>query len=789
MQTVAIRRAGRISFAGAARPTAPMSTTDATNQQPSHNSATASALFAAAVMTAQLVSGKAMRDAFYLSHHASSSLPKMMAISSLVSVALVLAVSHAMTRLSPRRVVPGLVALGGVFFLVEWLLTPAASVLASALLYVHMTTLGSTVTASFWSLVNERFDPHTAKRVVARIGAGGTVGGIVGSLLAWRVTASRGGDRFMLLALAAMSALSLVGVWRLGRHRAWRSASAPPSEAGGKRRLPATALEAFRDKPYLRQLAFIVGAMALASTVLDYLLGAHAELEFGDGRELYTFFALFHVSVSLLSFVAQTALTSRSLDRLGLAGTTSTLPAALAAGSALALFMPGLAATALARGAHGVLQNSLFRSGYELLYTPVDPARKRASKLIIDVVFDRAGAALGSGCAFLAVYLLPAKAHFVLYALVGLVATAALVAGRVIHRGYVGSLAESLRRGLITLEAREVFDATTRHALAGHSGATPLPSAPPRSWPGRLPWARRLRPVVAKAPPAPVAPPAPSADPALQAVADLRSGDPARARRALGAAPFGPEIAAHALPLLARDDLALEAARALREAAPRCVGLLLDALLDPETPAPLRRALPPLLRGLASQRAVDGLTEALACDDFLVRYRAAVSLSTTLRARPELAPRPAALHAALLAELEEGRRNAAPPEGYSGEQSDHFADESSGTPVAHSLRFAFTILALLYEREPIEIAFRALGASDEALRGTALEYLDNVLPADVRGQLWPLLDDRGHPLPGPRPAGDILDELKRSASLLSAVRKVVEGAAPPPPEPAGASRA
>lgn len=771
--------------------------TDATTPRAPHNTAAASALFASAVMTAQLVSGKAMRDAFYLSHHASSSMPKMMAISSLVSVALVLGVSHAMTRHSPRRVVPALVAIGGLLFAVEWLFAERAPAFASAFLYVHMTTLGSTVTASFWALVNERFDPHTAKQVIARIGAGGTVGGIVGSLLAWRVTTSHGGDRFMLLALGAMSALSLVGVWRLGRHQPFRvapveapnpepgpgppscpSPSIPPSVRGNDQRaLPVIALEAFRDKPYLRQLAFIVGAMALSSTVLDYLLGARAEIEFGDGRKLYTFFALFHVSVSLLSFVAQTALTSRALDRLGLAGTTSTLPGALAVGSALAFIAPGLAAIALVRGAHGVLQNSLFRSGYELLYTPIDPTRKRASKLIIDVVFDRAGTAIGSGCAYLAVRMLPGRAHLVLLAAIAAVSAAAIIAARLIHGGYVAALAESLRRGLITLESREVYDATTRRALAGHSGATPLPTlAPPptRSWPGRFPWPRRPKP-------APAPPAATTVDELLRTAADLRSGDPARARRALGSGPLTPELAAHALPLLAHNDLAAEATRALREAAPRCVGLFLDALLDPTTPLPLQRALPSLLRGLGSQRAVDGLTEALASDDFLVRYRSAVALATTLREHTELSVREDPLHLSLLSELEESRRTAAPPEGYDDGQSDHFADESCGTPVAHSLRFVFTLLAVLYEREPIEIAFRALGASDEVLRGTALEYLDNVLPAAIREQLWPLLDDRSPP--GDRPASarsaiDLLADLQRSAPLLSAVRKVVEGAAP-----------
>jgi hypothetical protein len=40
------------------------------------------------------------------------------------------------------------------------------------------------------------------------------------------------------------------------------------------------------------------------------------------------------------------------------------------------------------------------------------------------------------------------------------------------------------------------------------------------------------------------------------------------------------------------------------------------------------------------------------------------------------------------------------------------------------------------------MAFRALRANDGSLRGTALEYLSQVLPEQVRADLWPLLLDR-----------------------------------------------
>ena len=37
-------------------------------------------------------------------------------------------------------------------------------------------------------------------------------------------------------------------------------------------------------------------------------------------------------------------------------------------------------------------------------------------------------------------------------------------------------------------------------------------------------------------------------------------------------------------------------------------------------------------------------------------------------------------------------------------------------------------------------AFVALGGEDSTLRGTALEYLENVLPEEMRGSLFPMLD-------------------------------------------------
>src|SRR6185436_12262581 len=55
----------------------------------------------------------------------------------------------------------------------------------------------------------------------------------------------------------------------------------------------------------------------------------------------------------------------------------------------------------------------------------------------------------------------------------------------------------------------------------------------------------------------------------------------------------------------------------------------------------------------------------------------------------------------------------------------------------------FTVLGLALPPEPLRIALHAVQTDDPELRGTALEYLESILPPDVRAQLWPLLEGEG----------------------------------------------
>ena len=75
---------------------------------------------------------------------------------------------------------------------------------------------------------------------------------------------------------------------------------------------------------------------------------------------------------------------------------------------------------------------------------------------------------------------------------------------------------------------------------------------------------------------------------------------------------------------------------------------------------------------------------------------------------------------------------------------DAFVRDRAGESLAH----VFTLLSLVLPREPLQIAFRSLHTDDEHLQGTALEYLEGVLPAPIRQRLWPFLERRAGPPSG-----------------------------------------
>src|SRR5436190_19718935 len=140
-------------------------------------------------MIAGLVAGKAARDAILLTHFSVPSLPIFVGLGAVIALPLVFVIGAVIARHGPARVVPTLNAISAVLLVGEWLLLAQAPRAGAALVYLHLSSLGAVLVSGFWSIVNERFDARTARRLIGRIGAGATFGGIVGGLIAERCAA------------------------------------------------------------------------------------------------------------------------------------------------------------------------------------------------------------------------------------------------------------------------------------------------------------------------------------------------------------------------------------------------------------------------------------------------------------------------------------------------------------------------------------------------------------------------------------------------------------------------
>jgi hypothetical protein len=636
--------------------------------------------------------------------------------------------------------------------------------------------------SGFWSVINERLDPRTAKRQIGRIGAGATFGGLLGGLLAERIAALSSAERMLLLLglLHFLCAALLLVVASGTSARRRRSPGKKPSasEATGRRGEGILqGLKTLGEVAYLRQLASLVFVTTVGATLIDYVFKTHAAASYAEGETLLRFFAVFYTAVSACTFLVQALFARRSLERLGLANTAATLPCGIAIGSILAVIAPGLASAAAARGGETVLRSSLFRSGYELFYTPLSATEKRSTKTIVDVGADRLGDAVGAG--IVRAILLIGTSFALTILLVGALALSllAVAIARVLQRGYVTALGRSLREQAVDLDLSMIEDSTTRGTIMQTVHALDLPDLRRKVATSDLRGAgmsvdRSTGQNSAAAEPRSVGAVAGGAisDPVLKKVGDLRSANASVIREVLAEVEKpDPVLVGHIAPLLAWDEICEEAIHALRGSADQTTGQLVDLLLDPNQEDAIRRRIPRVLGEASSQRAFDGLVAGLNDKRFEVRYQCGRALSRVRKGNPAVRIDPRAVFGAVLREVKVGRpvwRSRRLLDERLDSEEPSFVDEVVRMRSDRSLEHVFTLLALTLPQEALRIAYRGLHTDDPNLRGTALEYLESVLPAEIREGLWPFLDDQRPKERRARASADSLDELLRSQESI-----------------------
>lgn len=700
---------------------------------------------AAGLMMAHQIAGKAARDGIFLLHHGPQELPAMIAGAAAFSVALSLLNGGIMRRSSPRRVIPWAVGLSGLLQVAEWWLLRISPGQAAIVIYLHIVGVGAVLLSTFWSMLNEEFDPREAKRTFGRIAAGGTVGGLAGGILAER-TVAWAGPQGLVLGLAGLHLFCGAFMALLLRNCA--AVPVPYAAAATKAAAPWR-----RPSPLLVTLAAIVLLGATGAALLDFAFKVFATESWGRGPGLLRFFALFHTGAALSSFVLQSACSKAILERFGIGKAMLTLPATLAGGSFLALVAPGAATAGLARAAEMGVRGSIFRAAYETCYTPVPPDEKRAAKTFIDVGSERGGDAIGAAIVYLCLQLAGGAALPWILSIAAVLGVASVIVCRSLDRAYLKALARSLESHAVQLSFDGGMDLTTRSLIVRpppvRAGITL--QQPHRSSAGGD--AAELS----------------RHDPVLRQLNLLRSSDARTVHAALVACDVSdPLVAAQVCLLLGQDEHASRAQKTLLRTDGKSIGLLTDLMLDPTLDVTTRRRIPRIIGSAGGNRAAQALLSGLQDARFEVRMQCARALAKACAGKDRPALPTQTILAAVDRELAIGRvlwENHRQQRRDPGESGAEWLDDLLRDKAHGSLEYVFALLSLVRDRAPLMAAFRSLHAEDRRLRGTALEYLEGILPVKTREMLWEILQERPSGAAG-RSRGEIMQELLNASETV-----------------------
>jgi AAA family ATP:ADP antiporter len=193
---------------------------------------------------------------------------------------------------------------------------------------------------------------------------------------------------------------------------------------------------------------------------------------------------------------------------------------------------------------------------------------------------------------------------------------------------------------------------------------------------------------------------------------------------------------------LAEPALTSTIASALAPFGDRIVGTLRDAITDMEMRPEIRREIPKVLEEIGTPAAQAVLTESVLDRDVVLRYHTIAALNRLGQAHPDRATDRKLIETVLAAEIMGHYRS------YQvlGTLSAELADAAS--PVEHGLRESmeketeriFRLLKLLYPQYDMHSAHVGLQSADPVVHDNAVEFMDSVLPPEVRALVIPLFD-------------------------------------------------
>lgn len=260
---------------------------------------------------------------------------------------------------------------------------------AAFVLYVWTGTIASLVVPAFWLVIERDVRIGDAKRILAAIAAGGTLGALVGSAIA-----SLLGHLVYAHHLVTAGAIGF-GVATLSVQvlPAARKAPMLPVQAEVIERPARTETRGGR----YAQLLILLAVVSTVTLTIGDLMFKRLLVERLPGDQLATVFGATYTGLNVVALVIQLVVTPRLLDRVGVGSALAVLPV-LVLTTTLGFVLTGAAMAVFAlKLADGGLRNSVHRVVSEILFVPMPGHEREKAKPLVEVFGQRGGQALAAG--------------------------------------------------------------------------------------------------------------------------------------------------------------------------------------------------------------------------------------------------------------------------------------------------------------------------------------------------------------------------------------------------------
>ena len=300
----------------------------------------------------------------------------------------------ALSRVSFRKVVPGVYGFFATTFLALYVVTAtvAEPTLFNKIFYVWVSVFSLFHLSVFWSFMADLFSKSQAPRLFGFIAAGTSVGALVGPLLTALLVDVLGSSAMMLVS-ASLLLVPIPVIVMLERLRGTDAVGgargdAPPIDATLGRN-PFAGFSLFLSDRFLLTIgAFILLYVTINTFVYFELQDLTREYGINTRTKIWSWIEF---ATNALTLVTAVFVTGRIVTRLGMQTALALMPGLIAIGVLAVVAAPTLLVLAAFQVLRRVGNYAITRPSREMLFTLVDREKRFKAKPVIDIVIYRGG--------------------------------------------------------------------------------------------------------------------------------------------------------------------------------------------------------------------------------------------------------------------------------------------------------------------------------------------------------------------------------------------------------------